>query len=447
MGGIIVKNSDTQSTPPSGKSRIYPKTDKKWYSKDDTGTEIELGEGATPASHATSHTDGTDDIQDATSSQKGLATAAQITKLDGVEAGADVTDATNVASAGAQMTSEKNAANGYPGLSAGSKITGSQQTYGSSADTACEGNDSRLSDARTPTAHNTSHQSGGSDAIKLDDMAAPDDNTDLNATTSAHGLLPKLGGGTTNFLRADGTWNAPAGGSSAHPKKHIDGFTLTRTSNTQLQISAGEARDSADAYDIDKATTTTVDITSSGANGLDTGTEASSTPYYIYMCTGSSGECGLISASSTPTLPSGYNNGYRQVGSWYNASDGHWALMAQLGSGRMRLYQFDEARDSEMRCLLSGDQTSWSEVDYSDWIPSSAIQVQFTYMCYDGIESYPVLIRPGTFTNSLGLISLLSYLVEEGSFWLANFDETLDYMATDPDISLSLYIAGYREEV
>ena len=60
--------------------------------------------------------------------------------------------------------------------------------------------------------HASRHVSGGSDAIKLDDLAAPDDNTDLNATTSAHGLLPKLGGGTTNFLRADGTWNAPAGG-------------------------------------------------------------------------------------------------------------------------------------------------------------------------------------------------------------------------------------------
>lgn len=44
---------------------------------------------------------------------------------------------------------------------------------------------------------------------KLDDFGIPDDNTDLNATTTYHGLLPKLGGGTTDFLRADGTWNAP----------------------------------------------------------------------------------------------------------------------------------------------------------------------------------------------------------------------------------------------
>ena len=43
------------------------------------------------ADHSGRHTDGSDDIQDATAAQKGLATAAQITKLDGVEDGADVT--------------------------------------------------------------------------------------------------------------------------------------------------------------------------------------------------------------------------------------------------------------------------------------------------------------------------------------------------------------------
>lgn len=64
----------------------------------------------------------------------------------------------------------------------------------------------------TPDTHAASHKSGGADAIKLDELAAPTDVTTLNATTSAHGLLPKLGGGTTNFLRADGTWAAPPGG-------------------------------------------------------------------------------------------------------------------------------------------------------------------------------------------------------------------------------------------
>jgi hypothetical protein len=43
-------------------------------------------------------------------------------------------------------------------------------------------------------------------AIKLDDFATPDDNTDLNATTTHHGLLPKLSNNTRQFLRGDGTW-------------------------------------------------------------------------------------------------------------------------------------------------------------------------------------------------------------------------------------------------
>src|SRR5919108_409616 len=68
-----------------------------------------------------------------------------------------------------------------------------------------------LADGQTPLAHKTSHESGGSDAIKLDDLAAPDDNTDLNASTSTHGLLQKLPGGTTTFLRADGTFATPPG--------------------------------------------------------------------------------------------------------------------------------------------------------------------------------------------------------------------------------------------
>ena len=83
------------------------------------------------------------------------------------------------------------------------------------------GTDTRLADARTPAAHATSHKSGGGDAVKLDELASPTDVTTLNATTGVHGLLPKLGGGTTNFLRADGTWNAPAGGGGSLTNPHV----------------------------------------------------------------------------------------------------------------------------------------------------------------------------------------------------------------------------------
>ena len=50
--------------------------------------------------------------------------------------------------------------------------------------------------------------------IKLDDFATPDDNTDLNSTTSVHGLLKKLDNTATNFMDGTGNWSAPAGGGS-----------------------------------------------------------------------------------------------------------------------------------------------------------------------------------------------------------------------------------------
>lgn len=83
--------------------------------------------------------------------------------------------------------------------------------YGTTAVTACVGNDSRLSDSRTPTAHATSHKSGGSDVIKLDELATPADSTTLNATATEHGLLKKLSSLTSEFMRGDGTWNPVAG--------------------------------------------------------------------------------------------------------------------------------------------------------------------------------------------------------------------------------------------
>jgi hypothetical protein len=58
-----------------------------------------LSNARTPTAHASSHvTGGTDKIRDATASVDGLMTTAYASKLDGIEAGADVTDAQNIAS-------------------------------------------------------------------------------------------------------------------------------------------------------------------------------------------------------------------------------------------------------------------------------------------------------------------------------------------------------------
>jgi hypothetical protein len=124
---------------------------------------------------------------------------------------------------------------------------------GTTAGTVAAGDDSRLTNSRTPTAHASSHVSGGSDEIraatasvnglmtaafasKLDGIEAgaqvnvatnlsytaatrlleSSTGTDVTlplVTSTAAGLAPLSGGGTSNFLRADGTWAAPSGSS------------------------------------------------------------------------------------------------------------------------------------------------------------------------------------------------------------------------------------------
>ena len=62
------------------------------------GNDARLSDARTPTAHAGAHTNGTDDIQSATALQKGLMTTAYASKLNGIETGADVTDAENIAS-------------------------------------------------------------------------------------------------------------------------------------------------------------------------------------------------------------------------------------------------------------------------------------------------------------------------------------------------------------
>lgn len=71
------------------------------FHKDLSGEELH-----DPKGHGGSHTDGGDDIQSATAAQKGLMTATQAAKLDGIEAEADKTDAGNVAPAIAGATAK-----------------------------------------------------------------------------------------------------------------------------------------------------------------------------------------------------------------------------------------------------------------------------------------------------------------------------------------------------
>lgn len=65
------------------------------------------------------------------------------------------------------------------------------------------------------------------DGTGLEAFSTFSDTTIANVSTSAHGLTPKLPGGTTSFLRGDGSW-APTTAAAL--------LAVTRTSNTVLDV-------------------------------------------------------------------------------------------------------------------------------------------------------------------------------------------------------------------
>lgn len=138
---------------------------------------------------------------------------------------------------GYQRESEKNAASGYPGLDASSKIAGAQVTYGSAANTACQGNDARLSDDRTASGVRTA-----TTVVSTSAAAAPSAGQVLTATGAAAatwqtpassapaGVLSDL---QMSVLNADFTLAAAAGVQAAFPAAQ-DAFTVQ--ANTTYRV-------------------------------------------------------------------------------------------------------------------------------------------------------------------------------------------------------------------
>lgn len=127
--------------------------------------------------------------------------------------------------------------------------------------------------------------------------------------TAAAGIVPLSGGGTTNFLRADGTWAAPAGGGAVISVFGRTGAVVAATSDynfNQLAGSLGTAQGPSSLTGLLKDAAGTLSAASAGTDyltptGSATGlSKASAVAFGVSECDGTTITCsgGIFSATT-----------------------------------------------------------------------------------------------------------------------------------------------------
>jgi len=164
-----------------------------------------------------------------TSTFDGRDVATDGTKLDGIEANADVTDTANVTAAGALMDSEVVNLAQVKAFDSADYATAAQ---GITADAALPKTGGAMTGAITTTS-TFDGRDVAADGTKLDGIEAGADVTDATNIAAAGGVIPTGTPDGSKFLRDDQVWTAvPAGGVSI-------GDTIGSAANNQLLITDG----------------------------------------------------------------------------------------------------------------------------------------------------------------------------------------------------------------
>ena len=236
------------------------------------------------------------------------------------------------------------------------------------------------------------------------------------------------------------------------PTGHIDGARMSFNTVALVDIAAGKVRDSADGEDIAWAGTLTADITASGANGLDTGAEASNTWYAVHVIAGGGNAvAALLSLSAAaPTLPGTYTV-FRRVGWVRNDGSSDFLGFRQTGSGRNRQVRYHVAL-TDTRVLAGGSATVFTDLPLASYVPDGvnivAMQVLFSAalaanrieMRENGDTSGAVIfLRTGLASGGVSASFLFEMTCDDGRI--------LEYKVSDASDSASIDVLGYQDEL
>lgn len=153
------------------------------------------------------------------------------------------------------------------------------------------------------------------------------------------------------------------------PNLYVNNLQTEWGSNSTLTVASGQARDSSNVFDITLASGVTINAAVVGANGIDTGSLAASSTYYVHLIYDNTlvkPVAALLSLSSTaPTLPAGYGF-FRVIGIWLTDGSSHLIKGYQAGNGNVRQHYYD----ANISVVSAGTATSLTAVDLSAAVPA-----------------------------------------------------------------------------
>jgi len=238
-------------------------------------------------------------------------------------------------------------------------------------------------------------------------------------------------------------------------KGSLVGCQVEYVSPSSVKINPRKHRDITHVAIIHITTAQTVSISSNGANGLDTGSEATNSWYYLWAIGNSTtgAVAGLLSLSnSSPTMPSGFdkkhllpivvrNNGASDIIPFYLGAWGHFATEV--------LYDvaFSEAAVAGATQILNGGtQTSFTSVGASAYIPPvSSCGIFNAGINGNGAGAW---VRPADITSHTGLFlssgtSALG-ISDYGKRFAMRVDSSQQIQYKRSGSTLTLDVAGFK---
>lgn len=232
----------------------------------------------------------------------------------------------------------------------------------------------------------------------------------LNGTTNAFELAATKGGAAINTSGSQSgthTFTVPATGANKDLTKAQLGAALapsingsigvpsfvyglvvknnSSTPNTKITVTADLVviGDTSLAYR-HSSVSVTIDMAATGANGLDTGSIASSTWYHVFLISNGTTVAGLASTSATaPTLPSGYTA--VRIGAMRTDASSHFYRSIQKGK-KAQYTVVSGSNTAAMPAAATGSAGSvstptWTAASLSTLVPTTATEI--TGVCYN----------------------------------------------------------------